>query len=358
MDKYAVIMAGGDGTRFWPLSRQHKPKQLLNISGNETLINETINRLKGIIDINNILVVAGKKQSSAMRTIILKDFPISNLLFEPTGRNTAACIAYAAIMLSTRCKDGIMCVLPSDHFIFNEDSFRETLLKACEAAEKTKKLIAIGIKPSRPATGYGYIRYCSSGYKNINDAYEVVNFVEKPDIERARTFVESGEYLWNSGIFVWKVSVILDSLCRYLPRVYKAMLKIRDSIGTKNEYQDIEAAYSEIPSISIDYGVLERSDDILVIPADFGWSDVGNWDSLGLIFLHDQNGNIVKAKHIGLDTWDSIIYGDNRLIATIGLKNIIIADSSDAILVCPKDRVQDVKKLVDELKARGFDEYL
>jgi mannose-1-phosphate guanylyltransferase len=351
-------MAGGDGTRFWPLSRQYKPKQLLNISGNDIMINETINRLKGIIDINNILVVAGRKQSEIMRRSILNEFSGKNILFEPAGRNTAACIAYAAIAISSRCKDGIMCVLPSDHYISKGDSFRETLLKACEAAEKTGRLITIGIKPAAPSTGYGYIRHSSDKYNGFKDIYEVKCFVEKPDIARAQSFVESGEYLWNSGIFVWKVSTILDNMERYLPRLYKAIIKIRDSIGTENESLAVETAYSEIPSISIDYGILERSDDVLVIPADFGWSDIGNWDALGSVLPSDEYGNIVKAKYIGRDTSKSIIYGGDRLIATIGLQNIIIADTPDALLVCSKDKVEEVKKLVEEVKGKGLEEYL
>lgn len=358
MDRYAVIMAGGDGTRFWPLSRQHKPKQLLSLSGNDIMINETINRVKGIIDIGNILVVTGRKQYAAMKNFIQKEFPEENLLVEPQSRNTAPCIGYAAMEISSRSRDGIMCVLPSDHFISNEAGFKETLIEAFEAAEKTGKLITIGIRPTAPSTGYGYIRFDPEEFMEFKHIHEVLSFVEKPDLNRARGFLESGEYLWNSGIFVWKVSVILSNIERYLPRLYMAMIKIIESIEDQDKFQAIEHAYSQISPISIDYGILERSDDVLVIPGDFGWNDIGSWNALDRLIPPDDKENVVKAKHIGRNTSKSIIFGSDRLIATIGLENIIIADTSDALLVCSRDRTEEVKKLVEEIKLKGLEEYL
>ncbi|MCX7920927.1 MAG: mannose-1-phosphate guanylyltransferase [Clostridia bacterium] len=357
MDKYAVIMAGGGGTRFWPLSRQQKPKQLLNISGNDVMINEAIKRMLGVVELDKTYIVTNKKQKEVIRQLIMNELPKENILYEPIGRNTAACIAYAAVAISAKGGDALMCVLPSDHFIGNEDRFRETMARAFDAAEKTGKLITVGIKPTFPSTGYGYIRYTGDGEMELDGVYEVDEFIEKPGIESARRYVESGNYLWNSGMFVWKVSTILENIKRYLPRLYKSMLHIREMILSGREQEGIESIYSALPSISIDFGIMERSDEVLVIPGDFGWNDVGSWDALGTIFPTDESGNIIRAKHVSINTKNSIIYNNgDRLIATIGLDNLIIADTSDALLICPKDKAQEVKNIVELIKAKGLED--
>lgn len=360
MQKFAVIMAGGGGMRFWPLSRQQMPKQLLNISGNDVMINESIKRLTDVIPMSNIYVVTNKKQKDIINELILNDLPRENILFEPVGRNTAACIAYAAIAIQKKSPDAVMCVLPSDHHIADEAGFGKTLTKACKVAEETGKLITIGIKPTFPSTGYGYIRYNPEPESCTNGAYEVGDFIEKPNIEKARKYLKSGGYLWNSGMFAWKVSTILDNLMRYLPRLYKSMMKIKEMLGTEKEQEKekIDSIYSVVQSISIDFGIMERSDDVLVIPGDFGWNDVGSWDALGTIFPTDENGNIVRAKHICMNTRNSIIYSGDRLVATIGLDDLIIADTPDALLICPKSKAQDVKGIVELMKAQGLEEYI
>lgn len=357
MNKYAVIMAGGGGTRFWPLSRQHMPKQLLNISGNDVMINESIKRLLVIIPLDNIFVVTNKNQSDIINQLILSEFPRANILFEPIGRNTAACIAYASMVIAQKCRDAVMCVLPSDHYISKEDEFRQLLEKAYISAEKTEKLITIGVKPTFPSTGYGYICY-NLDNTVVEGTYEVNSFIEKPHIEKAMEYLKNRNYLWNSGMFIWKVSTILDNLNRFLPKLFKTISKVGEFIGTDKEYTAIEAVYPELQSISIDFGIMERSDDVLVIPGDFGWNDVGSWDALGAIFPGDENGNIVKAKHISIETKNSIIYSENRLIATIGLEDLIIADTEDAVLICPKNKAQEVKGLVELMKIKGMEEYI
>lgn len=357
MQYYAVIMAGGGGTRFWPLSRQQMPKQLLNISGNDVMINESIKRLTDVIPLSNIYIVTNRKQKDIIDEVILDDLPRENILFEPVGRNTAACIAYAAIAITKRSPDAVMCVLPSDHHIADEAGFRKTLIEACKVAEEAEMLVTIGIKPTFPSTGYGYIRYNPEAEPCIHGAYEVGEFIEKPNIEKARRYLESGSYLWNSGMFVWKVSTILDNLMRYLPRLYKSMMRIKEMMGMEKEQEKIDAIYSAIQSISIDFGIMERSDDVLVIPGDFGWNDVGSWDALGSIFPTDESGNIVRAKHICMNTRNSIIYSNDRLVATIGLDDLIIADTPDALLICPKSKAQEVKSIVELMKARGMEEY-
>ena len=359
MTLVSVILAGGGGTRFWPLSRQNRPKQLLNLSGNDIMLNDTILRYQDVIPLQNTVIVTNQTQAELLDTVLIDQVPRENVLKEPVGRNTAACILYAALFIKKKYGDAVMTVLPSDHYFTDVEGFRGILRKTCDAAITTGKLITIGIKPTFPATGYGYIRYCEDGERKLPDGvYPVSEFIEKPAYERAQKYIASGNYLWNSGMFVWQVSVILDNFQRYLPRLYKNMMKIYNDLGTTREAEVIAKIYPELQSISIDYGILERSDEVLVIPGDFGWNDVGSWDALGAIFPPDENGNIVKANHLGINTENSIIYGTNQLIATINVDNLIIAATHDAILICPKDQAQSVKDVVELLKEKGMKEYI
>jgi mannose-1-phosphate guanylyltransferase len=359
MDLIAVIMAGGGGTRFWPLSRQNRPKQFLNLSGNDIMLNDTILRYKNVISPRNTMIVTNKSQADILNETLLSEVPRENVLKEPTARNTAACVLYAALAIKKKYGDGIMAVLPSDHYFTDTEGFRDILRKTCFAAEETGKLVTIGIKPSFPATGYGYINFNKQVKVELpEDTYEVNEFVEKPVFEKAKKYVESGDYLWNSGMFVWKVSVILENFQRFLPRLYGRMMEIYDYIGTDREEEYISKVYPTLQSISIDYGILERSDDVLVVPGDFGWNDVGSWDALGAIFPPDENGNIVKANHVGIETKNSIIYANGRLIATIGIDGLIIADTDDAVLICPKNRAQEVKDMVELLKEKNMNNYI
>lgn len=358
MKIYSVILAGGGGTRFWPLSRQNTPKQILNISGNDIMINETINRCSSLIGYEDTFIVTGKSQVELLKKVLIPSVPANNILGEPVGKNTAACIVYAALYLKKKFNDGIMVVLPSDHFISDERSFAETLSNACSIADESGKLVTIGIKPTFPSTGYGYIRYDPKAAGRMNGAYEVSEFVEKPDFQRAKTYLESRNYLWNSGMFIWKISVILENFKRYLPRLYNSVLKLYEYMDTGRFAEVLDEVYPGLQSISIDYGILERSDEVLVVPGDFGWNDVGSWDALGSIFPVDNNGNIVKAKHVGIHTRNSIIYSTERLVATIGVDNLIIADTGDALLICPKENAQEVKDLVEMLRKNEMKEYL
>jgi len=356
MQVFAVIMAGGGGTRIWPLSRHNMPKQILNISGNDAMINETIRRCEGIIPYKNTYIVTVKPQKKILEKILLTEIPTENILIEPVGRNTAPCILYAAMHIYAKYGNAVMCVFPSDHYIGNVKEFRAKLSMAITLAEKTDKLITIGIKPTFPSTGYGYIGFNIQSYNE--GAYEVFEFVEKPGFERAKEYVSSGNYLWNSGIFVWKISVILENFKRFLPRLYERAEEILNVIGTQDEQKVVEKVYPTLQNISIDYGIMERSNDVLVIPGDFNWSDLGSWDALGAIFPADKDGNIVKADFIGIDTKNCIIYGNGKIIATIGLNNMIIVNTDDALLVCPKERAQDVKEIVARLKAQNRTELL
>ena len=349
MNTYAIIMAGGGGTRFWPLSRLAKPKQLLNLSGNDLMINETIDRVASIISMDNIFIVTNAAQVDMMVEVTAGRIKKDHILSEPSARNTAACIGYAAFEIVKKYGDGIMCIFPSDHYIKQREAFIETVKLAIDTAVNTDKLITVGIAPTFPSTGYGYIKFD----KNENNLVKyVLEFKEKPSFSTAKSYIQSGNYLWNSGIFIWKASTILNNFERYLPKVYDCLLKIADDMNTSKEKETIADIYPTIPSISIDYGIMERSDEVFVISGDFGWNDVGSWDMLGILHDVDDNGNIVVGEQINLDTTNCISYSDGRLIATIGVDNLIIVETKDAVLVCDKNNAQDVKKIVDILKEK------
>lgn len=350
MKTYGVIMAGGGGTRFWPLSRQEEPKQLLNLSGKDLMVNETIDRIATFTDKKDIFIVTNETQVPKMRTATESRIASDHILAEPSARNTSACIGYAALEIVKKYGDGIMCIFPSDHFIKNQPEFTRVLKEAIRIVEEQDKLITLGITPTFPCTGYGYIKFDAGdeGY-----AKKVVEFKEKPDEETAKAYVASGEYAWNSGMFIWKASTILKAFEDLLPDVYACLCEIGDAMNTDKEHETIARVYPTIPSISIDYGIMEKSSDVLVISAEFGWNDVGSWDNLGVLYDEDERGNVVAADHIGIDTTNTIVYGKKRLITTIGVDNLIVVETEDAILVCDKNRAQDVKKIVDQLKEEG-----
>lgn len=347
-------MAGGGGTRFWPLSRQRKPKQLLNLSGNGIMINETIDRISEIIELNNIFIVTHHSQYDKMVDSVGDRIREDHILVEPMAKNTSACIGYAAEVIMRKYGDGIMCIFPSDHFVKNQNEFVMILKKAVRAVENMDKLITIGIRPTFPSTGYGYVHYIND---EKQDCYIVEEFIEKPNLEMARLYLESPGYVWNSGIFIWKASTILKNYKRFLPRIFQCLEQIGDSIDSEEESEILQSTYARIPSISIDYGVLERSDEVAVVLGDFGWNDVGSWDSLGAIYDMDDAGNIIKGEQINIGTKNCICYSENRLIATIGIENMIVVEAEDAVLVCRKDQAQKVKDIVDQLRNRGLIRY-
>lgn len=323
------------------------------------MLNDTIERFKGIIPQENTVIVTNRSQAVLLESIMHSSVSKSNILIEPVARNTAASILFAALSIEKSHGDSLMVVLPSDHYITDEEQFRLTLDEACTVAMTTDKIVTIGIKPTFPSTGYGYIAFDKEPISsNPVAVYEVAEFVEKPNFQKAQGYLSSGNYLWNSGIFIWKTSVIIDNFKRYLPRLYKTMLPISDYLGTDQAEEIINNIYPTLQNISIDYGILERSDEVVVLSGQFGWNDIGSWDALGAIFPPDPSGNIIKANHMGIDTRNSIIYGNGRLITTIGVDGFIIADTGDALLICPKDKAQSVKDIVDLLKEKGMTEYI
>lgn len=355
MQIFSIIMAGGGGTRFWPLSRQCKPKQLLNLGGNDAMINETIKRNTAVVSLENTYIVTNQSQGDILKKILLEGVPHENVLLEPVGRNTAACIAYAASKIHRLHGDSVVGIFPSDAYINEEDEYHNALHLAVKYASSNDSFVALGIRPSFAATGYGYIRFDKSAA--IDGVHFVEEFVEKPSLERAKEYLKSGSYLWNSGILICRTGVILDNIRRFLPKLYKHIEILSEYYGTELEAEKLNAIYPLLQSISVDYGILERSDDVRVIPGDFGWNDVGSWDMLSVVFPPDDNGNIIKAEHVGIDTKNTIVYG-NSLITTIGVKNMIIIESGGALLICPKSRAQEVKDIVGLLKEQGKLQYL
>ena len=357
MQTLSVILAGGSGTRFWPLSRTNLPKQVLNISGNDVMINETITRCNGIVNFKDSYIVTAENQADIIKDVLLPDVPKENVFSEPAARNTAPCILYAALKLRKKYGDAVMCVFPSDHYITNTPKFREILQKAVALAEENEKLVTIGITPTFPATGYGYINY---NKESINgDSYKVNEFVEKPDYIRASEFIKSGNYLWNSGIFIWKISTIISSFERYLPRIYNRMLEWEQYIDTPDEAAMFKKIYPSVQKISIDFGIMERSDDVLVIPADIGWNDVGSWDALGAIFPPDEKGNIIRSEeNILINSMNNIVFSEKQLVSAIDIHDMIIVSTADALMICPKSKAQNVKDIVEELTLNKMDKYI
>lgn len=369
MKVYGVIMAGGGGTRFWPLSRQAKPKQLLNLSGKEIMVNEAVDRLARTADKDDIFIVTNKTQAEAMKSVTAGRIKQDHILAEPSARNTAACIGYAAMEILKKCGDGIMVITPSDAFIKNSDEFTRVLSVAVKEAEDNDKLVTVGITPTFPSTGYGYIKFTKESSASGADmaavpdnmglrAMKVEEFKEKPDLATAKEYVASGCYAWNSGMFIWKASTILKNFEKFLPEIYADIQKIGDAMGTASEYDVINSVYPQIQSISIDYGIMEKSSDVMVVPGEFGWNDVGSFDMLKVMHDEDSDGNVVVGNCVNIDTKNSVVYSSGRLVTTLGLDNVVVVETEDGIMVCNKDRVQDVKLIVEKLKADGMKEYL
>ena len=354
MKIYGVIMAGGGGTRFWPLSRQATPKQLLNLSGKDLMVNEAIDRLSKTASKDDIFIVTNKTQVAKMLEATNGRIQKNHILSEPSARNTSACIGYAAMEIVKKYGDGIMVITPSDAYIKNETEFTRILGIAVKAAEEKDALVTVGITPTFAATGYGYIKFQKSG----ENVLKVLEFKEKPDEATAKKYVESGEYAWNSGMFIWKASTILKKFEKYLPEIYEDLQKIGDAMNTADELKVIEEIYPKINSISVDYGIMEKADDVFVVPGEFGWNDVGSFDMLGVLHEGDEKGNIKIGDQINIDSKNCITYSSGRLVATIGLENVVVIETGDAVLVCDKNKVQDVKKVVEQLKKDGRNELL
>ncbi len=359
---FSVIMAGGSGTRFWPLSRHLYPKQLLRILGEDTLIQQTMKRVVSCMPADHVLISTNPGQADSIKVQLQqwKDALQNNFILEPESRNTAPAIGLVAMELVCRDPEAIMLVLPADHVISKEKQFRAAVQLGAEMASQGH-LVTFGIQPIRPETGYGYIQPRKSSkiaQEGRLTGYSVARFVEKPDSTTAKKYVKSKNYFWNSGIFIWKASVVLEELSQYQPALGRGLHKIRNLSKPQRAGLDFEKTYCRLPSVSIDHGVMEKSSRAAVIPVDFSWSDVGSWSSLEEVAPVDRDGMVKTGRVVDVDSRDSIVYADTRLVATIGLSNMVVVDTPDATLVCPKDRSQDVKKVVEILKKQGAPEHL
>jgi mannose-1-phosphate guanylyltransferase len=354
---YAVIMVGGVGTRLWPRSRQNMPKQFLDLVAEDTMFQETFTRVEPLIPPDRVFVITNGTCAPIVREQI-SWLPRENVIVEPAGRNTAPCIGLAALYLRRLDPEGVMVVLPADHLIREAAHFRQVLKAVAEVAQDGH-LVTMGIQPDSPHTGYGYIQrgdpLCQIGQHSV---YKVARFTEKPDEATARRFLDSGQYYWNSGMFGWKISTILKAIEVHLPALHAQLMTIEAALGSQRERQVMEEVWRGVESISIDYGVMERADNAAVIPMDVGWSDVGSWATVAQLMPEDAQKNVVIGEHIGIDTTGSLLYSSERLIATIGLRDMIVVDTGDVVLICPKARAQEVKDLVSKLKGRHKDEYL
>lgn len=350
MKKYGVIMAGGGGTRFWPLSRQKTPKQLLNLTGKEKMVNEAIDRLSYTTNRNDIFIVTNVAQVEPMLAATAGRIQPDHILPEPSARNTAACIGYAAMEILRKYGDGVMVITPSDAYIKDIPAFTRVLAEAVTAAEGQDKLVTVGITPTFPATGYGYIRFDKGAQET---AKGVLEFKEKPDEQTAKAYLATGQYAWNSGMFIWKASTILEKFKTLIPDIYADLEKIGDAMGTPNERNTIEKVYPNIRKISVDYAIMEPSaaaGDVLVVAGEFGWNDVGSWDMMGVLHDADEDGNISLGDTLAIDTTGTVLYSSGKLVAAVGVTDLVIVETPDAIMVCHKEKAQDVKKIVDALK--------
>jgi mannose-1-phosphate guanylyltransferase / mannose-6-phosphate isomerase len=359
---YPVIMAGGSGTRFWPLSRHLFPKQLLRIGGTETLIQQTMRRMIGCTSPRQVLISTNGPQADLIKTQLSdwKDELQDNFVLEPEGRNTAPAIALAALEVLRRDPEALMLVVPADHVVTGQRDF-EAAVRLASALAGDGHLVTFGIKPIRPETGYGYIRPNQKrvlGRQGALKGFPVLNFVEKPDAAKAVRYLKDGNYFWNSGMFVWRAATILEEIRRHQPALGQAMERIGQLMITGAPRAAIDEVYRFIAPVSIDTGVMERSTRAAMVTVSFGWSDVGSWGSLDEVAAKDRAGNVFTGRVVDIDSGRSIVYADRRVVATIGLQDMVVVDTPDATLVCPKSRAQDVKKVVEILKQQKAPEHL
>jgi mannose-1-phosphate guanylyltransferase len=340
----ALIMAGGIGTRFWPLSNEKKPKQFLSILSDRSMLQMTVDRLLPKIDMENIYIVTAESQVQLVKEH-LPELPEKNIIIEPFGMNTAPCIALSALYLEDLYdKDETMFVLPADHLIKNTDEFLRTL-QVAEKAAQADNLVTFGIKPHYPATGYGYIE---AGEKIEAEQFSVKQFKEKPNRETAEQFLNSGNFFWNSGMFVWKLETILHSFQQFAPPIHETMNSIRECWQEKGKQADLSNIYKTMPKLPIDIAIMEKAEKRVVIPVDYGWSDVGSWQALYDVSVHDENKNVIHAKHISIESSGNYVY-TQKPVALIGIEDLVIIESDDAILITKKERSEEVKSLANQL---------
>lgn len=355
---YIAIMAGGIGSRFWPMSRTNFPKQFLDVLGTgKTLIQQTFDRYTKLVPKENIYVITSDEYVDIVKTQ-LPGISAENVLAEPSRKNTAPCIAYIAFKLLGKDPDAVMMAAPADHLIMETDEFLKTAKKALDFVNHINALVTIGIKPASPNTGYGYIQHDTA--EAAPEIYKVKTFTEKPNLELAKAFIASGDFLWNAGIFTWKVKNIVHAFEKFLPEVYDVFVAEKDQFNTAGEQEAIERIYPQCTNISIDFGVMEKADNVYVIPAGFTWSDLGTWNSAWDNMEKDYWGNAVSGdKVMVVDAKNCVVHvPDNKLVVLQGLEEFILVDTNDVLLVCRKDKEQEIKEYVAEVKRNMGDGFL
>ena len=362
---HAVILAGGRGTRFWPRSRTRTPKQLLNIVGKDTMLEQTVSRLRSLMPPDRIWTVTNAEQTAAVK----KQLPAAarkRVLTEPVGRNTAAAIALAAIHVRHAAKgDALLAVLPADHFIAQPEKYRKIVSAALQLAREPGSMIVLGIPPTRPDTGFGYVERMGdalgpSGFP----AFAVRRFTEKPALDLAKQYVASGDFQWNAGMFFWRVSTFLDNLKRFLPKTHEALETLAETIGKKTYKRRLRTIYPKLENISVDYAILENatrqegSPPVYVIPADVGWNDIGSWAAVYELLAKQSGDNVLAGDGLALDATGNFLYSPSKFVAAIGVRDLIVVETPDALLIVPRDRAQDVAKIVKSLEERKLNELL
>jgi mannose-1-phosphate guanylyltransferase len=358
---FAVVMAGGVGTRFWPKSRGRSPKQFLEILSQGTMIENTLERIGPLVEQNDVFVVTNRQQVDMLRKLV-PWLPSEHVLAEPLGRNTAACIGLAALWIERVNPNGMMVVSPADHIVKNPGEFVRILRLALRVAEAKDALVTIGIKPTHPETGYGYIQHAEEEIDRneyrAEGVYRVKTFAEKPNLETAERFLQSGDFLWNSGIFIMKARVILREIELHLPDLYEQLRDVGKTIGTQAYEQTLEHAYRIIRNISIDYGIMEKAGNVFVVKGDFGWSDVGSWDEVVRLTPTDADGNSLKGRVFSFDSKNNYVDAGNKVVAVLGIEDLVVISTDDAILICKKGKSQEVKEVVDFIRRKQMNEYL
>lgn len=357
IDYWPFIMAGGGGTRFWPKSRQTCPKQFLAIVGEQPMITQTVNRLETSCETERIFIITNEKQADGTKSLV-PQLPSNNIIAEPVGRNTAPCVGIAAAYAKKKSNaNPVVGIFSADHVISPDEEFNRTISCAAKLAEEDGAIVTIGIKPSFPATGYGYIEHGDKIPEASPDAFQVKRFTEKPDASTAESFLKDGGYSWNAGIFFFKADTVLAELEKEQPEIFSRVQEFSQSIGTDKEIEALEKAYTQMPAISFDYAVMESAKNVKVVQASFNWDDVGSWAAVDRHFEKDPGENIFKGDVLSIDT-KNVTVDNKRTVALIGVSDLIVVDTDDAILICDKNRAEDVKKIVEELKKNNRKELL
>jgi mannose-1-phosphate guanylyltransferase len=349
MNAFAIIMAGGKGERFWPASRARRPKQLLPIVGRGTLLQQTFRRIRPLIRPQNVFVITNAVQAPEVRRQ-LPQVPRANVIAEPMARNTTAAVGLGAAICGKTDPDAVMAVLPADHVIGDEEQYRRVLSACLELASREPKLVTIGIRPTEPNTGYGYIEVAETLEPGFHRA---ARFVEKPDLETAKEYLAAGRYRWNAGMFIWSHRTVMDSLGKVEPAMCEVFESFRAAWGTRRFAATLKRAYPRLKNISIDYSLMEKADNVVVADGEFDWDDVGAWTALANHITPDAAGNVVQGEHVGVESAGNIVVGGKRLIATLGVRGLIIVQTDDATLVCRKEDAQRIREVVKALDARG-----